>query len=164
MEAFLCNGVAWLCMVWLHPIHLSICEIDYDQSRQALEITHRIFIDDLELSLQNKYHQQTLDITLPNNGMTTDEMVRDYLQDHFQLAINGKDFSFDYLGHEVEGDIIYCYVEVTKVKKLKRIRVQNKILHELYNDQTNLVHVNHGGKVKSLKLDFGADTDELVYE
>ena len=164
MEAFLCNGIAWLILAWLHPIHLSICEIEYDQSRQALEITHRIFIDDLELSLRNKYSLQTLDITLPNNGMTTDEMVRDYLKDNFQLAVNGKDFPYDYLGHEVEGDILYCYVEAIKVKKLKKIRVQNKILHELYDDQTNLVHVNNGNGIKSLKLDRGSDTDELVYD
>ena len=91
-------------------------------------------------------------------------MVRDYLKDNFQLAVNGKDFHYDYLGHEVEGDILYCYVEAIKVKKLKKIRVQNRILHELYDDQTNLVHVNNGNGIKSLKLDRGSDTDELVYE
>ena len=90
-------------------------------------------------------------------------MVRDYLKDNFQLAVNGKDFPYDYLGHEVEGDILYCYVEAIKVKKLKKIRGQNRILHELYDDQTNLVHVNNGNGIKSLKLDRGSDTDELVY-
>ena len=54
-------------------------------------------------------------------------------------------------------------MEAIKVKKLKKIRVQNRILHELYDDQTNLVHVNNGNGIKSLKLDRGSDTDELVY-
>ena len=36
-----------------HPIHLSITEIDHNEKSKALQVTMRIFVDDLPLYVTN---------------------------------------------------------------------------------------------------------------
>ena len=66
--------------IYLHPIHLSVTEIQYSEKDNSFQITSRIFIDDLELSLRNKLKQPDLDILQPKNGLTLDQMALDYLK------------------------------------------------------------------------------------
>ncbi|MEO1098652.1 MAG: DUF6702 family protein, partial [Bacteroidota bacterium] len=57
----------------LHPLHVSVCEIEYDSNKKSLEIIQRIFLDDLESEIRLDLNQPELDITLPNNGLTLDQ-------------------------------------------------------------------------------------------
>ena len=41
----------------VHPFHVSVCEIYHNDKTNALEITLKIFIDDFELSIQNRGHE-----------------------------------------------------------------------------------------------------------
>ena len=53
--------------IYLHPIHLSVTEIQYSEKDNSFQITSRIFIDDLELSIRNKLKQPKLNILQPKN-------------------------------------------------------------------------------------------------
>lgn len=135
-----------------HPIHLSITEIEHNEKSKALQITTRIFIDDLELSIRNKINEEGLDLLEPGKGRTTDELVKAYLADAVRLKVDKKSAKFNYLGHEIEGPAMICYVEIENVKKFSTIEVTNKVILETHDDQSNLVNVNYKGKVKSLRL------------
>ena len=74
-------------LVWfLHPVHVSVTEIEYSEKNKSLQITSRIFIDDLELSIQKKLNQESLDLLEPKNGLTTNQLVSAYLNEHFKLT------------------------------------------------------------------------------
>lgn len=136
----------------LHPVHLSVTEIEYSEKDKALQITSRIFIDDLELSIRNKLKQPELDILDPRNGMTTDQLASDYLKEHFKIALDGKPQKFNLLGHETEDFALIFYIEVPNVKKFKSLEVFNSVIMETHDDQSNLVHVTYKGPVKSVRL------------
>jgi hypothetical protein len=52
-----------LCFIsCLHPIHVSVTEIEFDEKDKALEIMMRIFIDDLEVALRQDQKDPVLDI------------------------------------------------------------------------------------------------------
>lgn len=135
-----------------HPIHLSITEVDHNEKSKALQITSRIFIDDLELSIRSKVNEEELDILEPGKGRTTDELVKAYLTDVIKFKVDRKAVKINYLGHEIEGPAMICYVEIENVKKFSSIEVTNKVNLETHDDQSNLVNVNYKGKVKSLRL------------
>jgi len=136
----------------LHPVHLSVTEIQHSEKDKALQITSRIFIDDLELSIRNKLKQPELDIMNPKNGMTTDQLAGNYLNEHLNILIDGKLQKTNLLGHETEGFAIIFYIEVANVKKFKTLEVLNSVIMETYEDQSNLVHVTYKGPVKSVRL------------
>lgn len=147
----------------LHPLHISVTEIEHDANKEALEMTMRIFLDDLESSIRNDLQKPGLDITAPVPEHTTDQLLEDYLQKHFKINANGKKLKYQYLGHEVELPVIYLYVQASNVKKVKDITIYNDIIMETYDDQANLVHVKVHGKVKSLKLSVDKKQDSLDF-
>jgi hypothetical protein len=146
-----------------HPIHLSITEIDHNEKSKALQITMRIFIDDLELSIRSKINDEELDLLEPGKGRTTDELVKAYLAEVVRVKVDKKAGKINYLGHEIEGPAMICYVEIENIKKFSTIEVTNKIILETHDDQSNLVNVNYKGKVKSLRLTNDSPTGAVTF-
>ena len=148
----------------IHPLHVSVCEIEYDADSKSLEIIQRIFLDDLETQIRKDRSQPELDITLPGGSLSTDQLVESYLQRRLQFVVNGKQVVYSYLGHEIEGDVIFCYIEIEKVKKLRSLRVQSSILSDVFEDQVNIVHVEVGRKLRSMKLTSRKREEEIFYD
>lgn len=149
--------------VSLHPIHLSITEIEHSEKSKALQITMRIFIDDLETSIRGKVKDEELDILDPGKGRTTDELVKAYLADLVKVKVDKKFVKINYLGNEIEGPAMICYVEVENIKKFSTIEITNKVILDIYDDQSNLVNVNYKGKVKSLRLTNDQPTGSVTF-
>ena len=154
---------AFVFWFFLHPIHVSVTEIEFDEKDEALEIMMRVFIDDLELSLRNSLGQPDLDILHPR-GTTTDKLVGDYLRDHFKISLDSKSQKATYLGHERESEAFVFYVEVRDVKRWKTITIHNDIIMATHDDQSNIVHVYVNDKVKSLRLTRNTPADKLTFE
>ena len=145
------TSLIYCLLFFLHPIHISVTEIDYNEKNKSIEIISRIFIDDLELSIRNQKKNPELEILNPA-GATTDQLIQEYIKDRFRLVLDKKMVTIKYLGHEVEDLSLVCYLEVEDVKKFKSIEVTNSTMTETHDDQSNLVHVTLNGKVKSLRL------------
>lgn len=153
----------FLAIASLHPLHVSVTEIEMDDKDKRLEIMMRVFMDDLEVTLRNEYQNPDLDILNPR-GLTVDQMMENYLKKHFKIMLDNKSVVTKYLGHEQEGDAFIFYVEVGNVKKWKTINVQNSIITDTFDDQSNLVHVTVGEIVRSLRLTKNHPADNLVFE
>ena len=148
---------------FFHPIHVSVTEIEMDEKDKRLEIMMRVFADDLELTLRNSFGQPDLDIlSLPKDGV--DKIVSTYLKDRFKISLDNKLQRNNYLGHELDDLAFIFYIEVPKVGKWKTIRIQNDIIMETYDDQSNLVHVTLGETVRSLRLTKSNPVDNLTFD
>ncbi|MBL0741597.1 DUF6702 family protein [Chryseolinea lacunae] len=149
--------------VMLHPLHVSVTEIEMDEKEKRLEIMMRVFADDLETSLREDLKQPAFDIEKPD-ATALDAIVGSYLKKHFTLTLDNKAHAPKYLGHELEGDAYIFYIEVTGVKKWKTIQVRNDIIMEAFDDQSNLVHVTVRGTVRSLRLTKSVPADKLTFD
>jgi hypothetical protein len=151
-------------LLFLHPLHISVTEIEYAEDEKMLKIMMRVFTDDLETTLRSHLNDPELDILAPRNGRTADQMVEEYLKNHFKVSLDNKPQVVKYLGLERESDAFILYIEVSKVKKWKTIRVQNSIITEVFDDQSNLVHVTVNDDVKSLRLTRNTPADNLSFD
>lgn len=147
----------------LHPMHVSVTEIEMDEKEKRLEIMMRVFMDDLEVALRDNFKKPEMDILNPE-GLTVDQMMQVYLKSHFKLSLDSKPIVTKYLGHEREGDTFIFYIEVVNVTKWTTITVQNDIITETYDDQSNLIHVTLGETVRSLRLTKNHPVDKLTFE
>jgi hypothetical protein len=136
-----------------HPFHVSVVEINHNPTDKNLEISCKIFTDDFEKVLRQNYKTR-IDIINPSDRATVDKLVSDYIRTHLVLKVDGKPAVFSYLGYEREDDAIYSYVEVPNTALPKTIDITNKLMYDLFDDQTNLVHVLVGGNRKSGKLEY----------
>jgi hypothetical protein len=131
-----------------HPFHVSICQIDVVSGQ--LQITHKIFRDDLELEI-NRLYDRDLDVE-NDRYLLADTLFSAYLKEHFHVAINGNRKSSTYIGHEIDFDVVWMYIEIPLDEEIESIAVKNEILLGTYDDQTNLVHVDFRGETKSMLL------------
>ena len=118
----------------VHPIHVSVTEIEMDEKDKRLEIMMRIFTDDLELTLRRITNQPGLDL-LAITEKERDVIISTYLKDHFKISLDGKLQKSNYLGHEQEDAALIFYIEVPNVRKWKTIQIQNDIIMETHADQ-----------------------------
>lgn len=137
---------------FLHPIHISVTEVNFSEKDKALQITSRIFIDDLELSIRAQRNESELDLIEPKNGLTTEKLVNEYVTKHISVKLDGKVQKLNFLGMEREDPALICYIEIENVKKFKTIEVRNDIIMEIHDDQSSIVHVTYKGPIKSMRL------------
>jgi len=151
-------------LLLLHPIHLSVSEINYSETDKALQITSRIFLDDLELSIQNQLNKPGFDLLQPGKDFTTEKLISDYVLQRLSVKLDGKLQKMNFLGFEREDPAIICYIEIENVKKFKTIEVKNEVIMETHNDQSNLVHVTYKGPIKSMRLVREKPADTFTFD
>ncbi|MEQ6118806.1 DUF6702 family protein [Reichenbachiella sp. MALMAid0571] len=135
-----------------HAFHISVCEIEYDEERKSLEITHRVFLDDLETTLKSWSGDQSIDVINPKVESDFQKILGKYMLEKFSVNVNGKETNLSFLGSEPDGDVMYCYIELTGVKKLNSLYIVNQIFMDKFDDQMNMVHIYKGEKTTSTKF------------
>ncbi len=146
-----------------HPFHVSVVEVEHDAKTKALQISERVFLDDLEETLNNVYKVQ-LDIVNPDNVAFRDSLIQDYIMSHLIISVDGKQKKRTYLGHEIEEDALWCYIEYYGVKKIKQVSITNTIFFEVYEDQNTLIHFTYNEKTKSKRLTKTKPTEVFEFE
>ena len=131
-----------------HDFHLSLTEIDHNAEKKTLELSIKLFTDDLLVALQQAGAPK-MEIGTAAEPPAANEHIENYLKKHFKLTVNGKPVAFVYLGKEAEMDATWCFVEVKNVVKVKSLQVENSCLLEAFDDQTNVVNLNIDGRKKS---------------
>lgn len=136
-----------------HKFYVSVTNIGYSEKDSALQITTRIFIDDFENVLGERYGVQTHLATKKESDQANMYIER-YLKSKFVLRINGKNTAYSFLGKKYDNDLMICYLEIADIdsQNLSSIEVQNEILTDLFDEQQNIVHFKINGTKKSFVL------------
>lgn len=133
----------------MHKFYVSIYQINYVPEKKMLQITSRIFVDDLNEVLYKKYSKKTF---LGESNETLDDIVlmKKYILENFSLKVNGQQKPINYLSNELEGNVFICYYNVKDISKIKTLEVKNTALLELNSEQQNIMQSNIYGEKQSL--------------
>jgi len=136
-----------------HKFYVSVTNISYSEKDQSLQITSRIFIDDFEAVLLERYGFES-HLATDTESKQANEYIEKYLKTKFLMFIDGKQRKYNFLGKKYDNDIMICYLEVPElaIDEVKSIEVQNELLTDLYDEQQNVVHFKIKGKKKSFVL------------
>lgn len=161
MQQFYIYMISLGLLVFYHPFHLSLTEIAWNENTRHLEVSQKIFWDDLEIALSN-YHGESVDFLNPARKEKLEEQINQYLRNKNKYWLEGQQVSLKYLGHEVEEDAAWFYFESEAVTRPSSIRVLNEILIEEFPDQKNIVQFFFEPQnPKSLILQKGKPEGEL---
>lgn len=135
----------------LHKYYISVTQIEYVPEKESVQIISRIFIDDMENVLRDRYDKL---VTLAGNdeSKAVEGYIEKYLKEKCLITINGEKVQVNYLGKEYDADIMRCYLEVEGVKSIKTFGVSNQVLFDFYDDQQNIIKTNIYSKQKSAIL------------
>ena len=125
-----------------HAFHLSKTDMVFQPKEKTLQITMHLFIDDLEIALENQ-GKKSLMIGTEKEKMGVNDLIFNYLEQNFNLTINDKKTAYTFVGKEPTADkqALWIYLEVKNLKNIKALSVENKILMDVHSDQKNIVQV-----------------------
>lgn len=139
--------------IFFHPFFVSVVQIDQNTKEKSLEVSVRIFAEDLEATLKKFGNNTKLDLQHPTDKAAVDKLVNAYLQTKLQLKVDGKPVTMHYIGYEQRLESIWVYLEVENVTSLKKLDVNCNLLYEFEQKQSNIIHVKAAAGDKSYKLD-----------
>ena len=137
---------------FVHPFHVSICDVVFNEKARAVQISQRVFVDDLELTLNKNYG---LRLVIDDMAMQSqrDSLIALYLAERLEILVDGKKRPANYLGSEFEEDGIWCYIEIAGVKKVRSVQGSSRVLLDEFDDQANIIYFASGEYEKSVRLD-----------
>lgn len=135
----------------VHKFYVSVCTIHHNSTDNRLELTFKLFTDDIESAL-NKHFGIESKFGTPKEIAHADSLLVDYFQLAFSVDVNDKPLFLNYIGREIELDATWCYFEVPKVRKIKKVTIRNLLLTNIAESQSNIVHIEYGSQTKSMLL------------
>lgn len=146
----------------MHKFYMAIYQVNYVPEKKMLQITTRIFVDDLDKALQKKYNKKSF-LGSDKASAESLELLKKYLSEKFTLQINGQTKPMNFLSLEMEGDVLVCYLNIKEVSKIKSLEINNSILIECYSQQQNILHLTGIGDKKSFLFTESSTKEVLKY-
>jgi hypothetical protein len=148
--AFILLVLPFFAFTTLHKYYVSVTQIDYIKEKKEVQITSRIFIDDFEKLLRERY-DETITLGKEENA-STNLYIEKYLKSKLIITINDTPQTLKFIGKEYEDDIMYCYFEIEKVRKINAFEVSNETLFDRFEEQKNIVRTFINSKHKTFVL------------
>ena len=128
----------------IHKFYLSNTTIEFNAQTRAIEITSKIFTDDLEHAIEaqcyryNSLYPQTPEVF---------ELVKKYIGEKLSLQVAGRTVVLNFLGYSVDNDMTTLFLEGNYYEP-NLVIVNNTILHDIYTAQQNITEVRWNGQSK----------------
>lgn len=135
----------------LHKFYVSVSLVEYVEEKQSLQIITRLFIDDIEKLIRERY-DESITLAEKDESNQVDYYVERYLKEKLLVNINDSPMVINFLGREYEDDIMICYVEIESVDSIQSIEIENNVFFDIFEDQQNIVRTKINGKQKSFIL------------
>lgn len=145
-----------------HPFKASVSEINYNAETGSLEITLKLFTDDLEECITARTGK-LLYLDSGKELSSAGRVINDYIQSEMRIMLNGKPVTLAFLGKEQEPGVTWCYLESGEGAYPYELRVYNSIMTELYPTQSNIVHIQVEKQRKSLLLGAARPSGTVIF-
>ena len=136
----------------LHKYYISLCEIEYVEDKQTVQIILGVFIDDLEVTL-NKDQDKKLFLATEKEVLNINKVYEAYLNKHFKVTVNQELKSYNFIGKEYDDDIVRFYLEIPNIKQLNTIAITNTSLFRDFESQQNIIKIKVNKLNKTFYLD-----------
>ncbi|MFB9110450.1 DUF6702 family protein [Flavobacterium gyeonganense] len=146
-----------------HKFYMGIFQVNYVAEKKMVQITSRIFVDDLNNGIEKKYHKKTF-IGTEKETQADLDLLKRYLSENFSIKINGQPKTIVFLSKELEADdVLVCYSKITGVEKLKTLEITNTILTDWNAEQQNITHISAFGTKRSVLFTESSRKEVLKY-
>ncbi|MEE9348421.1 MAG: DUF6702 family protein [Flavobacteriaceae bacterium] len=147
----------------IHKYHLSNTKVIYNSDKETIQITMRYFVDDMETAINTK-ENLAIELGTKIEHDSTDVFLNNYVKSHFNIHINETLKTYNYIGREIEKDIIYLYIEVEKIPTVHSIQIENTFLLSDFDDQKNVIKLSINNKKKTFILKNGTPKKSISYK
>lgn len=134
-----------------HKFYVAIFQVNYAAEKKMLQVTSRIFVDDLNEAFKLK-HKRTF--AFENEQVSADDrtLLQKYFNEEFIISINDRKHRLNLISFEMESNVLICYLSIKDVPKVRSLQITNTILTNYVTEQQNIIQTNVYGNKKNLLL------------
>lgn len=130
----------------------SMTKVDYLEANKTLKFTTKL----------NTSHISDAIKINPNTAGFEAEVKR-YVNNNFDLFVNGSPKNLTFTGSQVNGESVWVYFEATGITEISTIRIKNTILLSSFPKQFNLVNIAYKGNQKTMNFQRGKEVNEVSF-
>jgi hypothetical protein len=146
-----------------HKFYMGVFQVNYVAEKKMIQITSRIFVDDLNNGMEKKYHKKTF-VGTDKETAEDVELLKKYLAENFLIKVNGQSKAISFLSKEVESDdVLVCYSRIKDIEKFKTLEISNTILVDWNSEQQNITHISAFGTKRSVLFTESSRKELLKY-
>lgn len=147
---FSCSMGLFAFVPYLHPYHVSITEIRIDPEKKAVNISCKMFTDDIQDAMSTLYK---VPVELLKKQASCDSLISKYVHERLEVSVGGMKLDYKYIGYEIEEESVWCYFESALPSAEKSVKVRTSILYDFLDEQANFLHCYYKTERKSFKLE-----------
>ncbi len=141
-----------------HQQKAAVTRVLFNERTGNIEIMHRFWLHDAEHAVREIFGGDADVLSAPR----TRERFAAYVAERFELRAGGEALALELLGSEIDGRHLWVYQETPIPAAVATLTMRHDALRDLWPAQSNLVNVQRGGEVRSLRFEGGAGVLELV--
>ena len=134
-------------LLFAHPTYTSVTVMDVDAQKGVVVFNIRIFVDDLETILHNKYDVDGW-IGTPKEHRDSRRLLKEYVNERFSITVNNGE-KLDLVTDSMtisneEEPMMWFYMKGAANQSIRSIEVENRLLTDFFANQKNLVIISTG--------------------
>lgn len=130
----------------------SMTKVDYVEGSKTLKFTTK---------MNTSHISDALKINPSTAGFEAE--VKKYVNNNFDLFVNGSAKSLTFTGSQVNGESVWVYFEASGVGEVNSLRIKNTIMLSTFPKQFNLVNIAYKGNQKTMNFQRGKEVNEVSF-
>ena len=130
----------------------SMTKVDYLEASKTLKFTTK---------LNTSHISDALKINSNTAGFEAE--VKKYVNNNFDLYVNGTARTLTFTGSQVNGESVWVYFESNGISDIITIKIKNTILLSSFPKQFNLVNIAYKGNQKTMNFQRGKELNEVSF-
>ena len=130
----------------------SMTKVDYIEGSKTLKFTTKMNTDHISDAIKIN----------PSTAAFEAE-VKKYVNNNFDLYINGSSKTLTFTGSQVKGETVWVYFEANGISDINSIKIKNTILLSAFPKQFNLVNIAYKGQQKTMNFQRGKEVNEVSF-
>lgn len=149
------------CNLYAHPYYVSLTEIRYHSDTRQMDVSVRMFTDDLQLAIRKINGIQSQEPLYSRSEI--DSLLSIYIHHHLKIELNGQLLKFDFIGFELEDESTWSYLECKNISTFSIVKITNTLLFDFIDGQVNMMHFYYDTQRKSTKLNQPDSEWEIIW-
>lgn len=130
----------------------SMTKADYIEGSKTLKFTSKI----------NTGHISDA-IKINRNTAGFEAEVKKYVNNNFDVYVNGSPKTLTFTGSQVSGETVWVYFEANGISDINSLKIKNTILLGAFPKQINLVNIAYKGNQQTMNFQRGKEVNEVDF-
>ena len=143
-----------------HPVYISTMSISIIDKK--IDFVMKLYLDDIEDALRLK---NGFSISIDENQKLNlnYEYVEKYISENFKVYFNSEKVDLIFLEKKIINDVLELKTNIQFEDKIINIKIKNKILLDVYDNQSNIVFIKNLEKKYYYKFDISNTEKNINY-